>query len=87
MKTDTVLDINEDIVAKLNYDLLSALLVDRTTKKSIIWANRNYEDLGQNYAAGSEMRAGLISGTNSNVIRPRVLKAQEQRTGRMRERA
>ena len=87
MKTDTALDINEDIDAKLNYDLLSALLVDRTTKKNIIWATRDYEDLGQDYAAGSEIRAGLISGTNSNVIRPRVLKAKEQKTGRMRERA
>ena len=85
--SDVVLDIDEDEINKLNYDLLASLLVDRTTRKNIIWATSDYEWLGQDYAADKEIRIGLITGSNSKVIQPRILKAQEKKAGRTRERA
>lgn len=87
MNNNIVLDINEDDINKLDYDLLAILLVDRTTKKNILWATNDYEGLGQDYAASNEIRIHLITGSNSKVIQPRVLKAQEQKAGRTRERA
>ena len=87
MNRDIVLDIKEDDINKLNYDLLVMLLVDRTTRKNILWATNDYAGLGEDYAADKEIRIGLITGSNSKVIQPRVLKAQEQKTERTRERA
>lgn len=87
MNSNVALDINEDDINKLNYDLLAILLVDRTTKKNILWATNDYENLGQDYSAGNEIRIDLITGNNSTVIQPRVLKAQEKKVGRTRERA
>lgn len=67
--------------------ILQTLLADRTTGKNIIWADGEYEQLGEGYAAEDEMTCEAISGTNSGVIKPRVLKAQERQSKRTKSRA
>lgn len=67
--------------------ILETLLADRTTAKNIIWADGEYEALGPGYAAEDEMTYEAIAGTNSGVIKPRVLKAQEQQSKRTKARA
>ncbi len=87
LQKEVILDIKEDDINKLNEKLLATLLTDRTTKKNIIWGTDDYTYLGQDYAAGDEIKAGLITGMNAGVIRPRILKAREQKEGRTRDRA
>lgn len=79
--------IEDDEIGKLNKKVLSTLLMDRTTRKNILWGTSDYEDLGTEYSAGNQMKINLITGWNSKSIRPRVFKAQDQKEGRTRERA
>lgn len=67
--------------------VLETLLADRTTGKNIIWADGEYERLGEGYAAEDEITCEAIAGANSGVIKPRVLKEQEQQSKRTKARA
>ena len=87
MHQDIMVDIREDDIKEMNTDLLAILLYDRTTRKNIIWGTEDYSSLGTEYAANAEIKPHLITGSNSKVIQPRVLKALEQRESRTRDRA
>lgn len=80
-------DISEDAIGKLDKRILECLLLDRTTREPILWATEDYADLGSDYQAGCRIRPHLITGVNSNVIQPRVLKAMKQKKDRTRRRA
>lgn len=84
---DIVLDVNEDAVNKLHPELLTTLLLDRTTRKNILWGTDDYKELGDEYAAGNPITEALITGVNAKIIQPRVLKAHEQKKDRTRTRA
>ena len=47
----------------------------------------DYEELGNGYSAGAEITPPLITGHNSKIIQPRVLKAHELKKDRTRTRA
>lgn len=66
---------------------LEALLMDRTTGHNIIWADSEYEALGEGYMAQDEITTDAISGLNSGVIKPRIAKEQERQSRRTRSRA
>ncbi|MGI6231186.1 MAG: hypothetical protein ACOYJL_09865 [Tractidigestivibacter sp.] len=68
-------------------EILETLLCDRTTGKNIIWADGEYEALGEGYSPEDEITFDAISGTNSGVIKPRVLKALERQSRRTKTRA
>ena len=80
-------EIIQSDIRELNKDLLAVLLLDRTTHKNILWGTMDYSDEGSDYAAGDEIKVSLITGKNEGLIRPRILKAVEQKEGRTRERA
>mgnify|MGYP007056162864 CR=1 FL=1 len=82
MQNGIIIDVNEEVIHKLNPDLLAILLYDRTTRKNILWATNDYSDLGIEYNAGSEIKSHLITGVNVKIIRPRVMKAAEKKEGR-----
>ena len=69
-----------------NYPLepvLGQLLVDKTTKKNIIFATDAYESYGPDFAKTSEITKSKLLGIDAMVLQPRVLKsvdAQQQRT-------
>ena len=44
-----LVDIKENNIINVDYEILSILLKDRTTKKNIIWATDNYESHGPGY--------------------------------------
>lgn len=67
--------------------LLKILLQDKTTKRNIIWATRDYADMGDEYTFNFEILPELITGENEMLIRPRVEKAQESQTSRTRDKA
>ena len=74
-------------IEEINFDLLKMLLIDRTTKKNIIWATNDYNALGEEYSARSEIKIELITGNNSKIIQPRFLKSDQHKKNRVRDKA
>lgn len=82
METSSIID-----VSKWGDKVLSVLLLDRTTGKNIIWATDDYENLGKEYNSHSPILFNLITGDNSNIIQPRVLKTKEKQGNRTKAKA
>ena len=86
MRTD--IDILENEIIEKYPEVLGILLRDQTTQKNIIWATKNYENLGEHYLENNPIKAEYITGTNGNVIMPRVKKdkiLQQSRVKNMAE--
>lgn len=67
--------------------ILKTLLCDRTTGRGIIWADNEYEALGEGYMGDEEITVEKITGMNSGVIKPRIAKEQEKQSQRTKSRA
>lgn len=63
------------------------LLLDRTTRKNIIWATDEYSELGERFRPKSEILRESITGVHSGVIKPRVTKAIEAQASRTKKKA
>ena len=72
---------------ELSPDVLAILLRDHTTGKNIFWATHDYEALGSEYDYHAEILPQLITGENSKVVQPRVLKSKENQTDRSKDMA
>lgn len=66
---------------------LNILLKDKTTKKNIIWATKSYENFGAQYSDDKQITVEAITGLNSIMIQPRIMKAMEQQQERTKNRA
>lgn len=78
------IDVDE---GKWSKDLLQVLLIDRTTNRNIIWGTDDYEFLGKEYHSHYPILFGLITGENSSVIQPRILKTKESQGNRTKGKA
>lgn len=78
------IDVNENQWSK---KVLEILLLDRTTKRNIIWGTTNYEELGEDYKQKYPVLLSLITEANSELIQPRVLKKKEHQGNRTKEKA
>jgi hypothetical protein len=87
MSLNTQIDILENEILKRYPDVLEILLCDQTTKNNILWATNNYEDLGQLYYSEKEITLKLITGSNGDVIMPRVQKDKILQQTRARDMA
>lgn len=67
--------------------IFETLLKDRTTGRNIIWADDEYEALGDGYMGDDEITIEKITGLSSGVIKPRIAKEQEHQSKRTRTRA
>lgn len=67
--------------------VLETLLCDRTTGRNIIWADNEYEALGDGYRGDDEITVEKITGLSSGVIKPRIAKEQERQSQRTKTRA
>ena len=79
------IDVKENTIYKLDSELLSILLQDKTTMKNIIWATDIYEDKGINYSPNSQMTINTITGFNGQVIKPRIKKSKKDQLIRSKE--
>ena len=79
--------IEDGDMQRLENDLCSILLFDRSTRKNIIWATDDYESYGDEYHATSEIKPELITGEKVALIRPRTAKATEDQLNRVRDKA
>ena len=72
---------------KWSKDVLKILLIDRTTNRNIIWGTDDYELFGKEYNSHYPILFELITGKNSGVIKPRILKEAESQGNRTKEKA
>lgn len=86
MSTDTK-DVIENNTASFNEQVLAVLLIDRSTKKNIVWATDDYIDFGVGYSPESEITIDKISGLHSFIITPRILKEKQKQSNRTRNKA
>jgi len=68
-------------------DLLDTLLIDRTTKKNIIWATDSYLTHGDVFAPKNHILPELVTGLYSKIIQPRASKSLDEQRFRTREKA
>ena len=78
------IDVDE---GKWSKKVLETLLIDRTTNRNIIWGTDDYENLGKEYNSHFPILFHLITGENSNIIQPRILKTKENQGNRTKEKA
>lgn len=78
------IDVDE---GKWSKEVLETLLIDRTTDSNIVWGTDDYEFLGSAYHSHYPILYELITGANSNLIQPRVMKTRESKGNRTKERA
>lgn len=80
-------DVLEKEINQLGNPILAKLLLDRTTRKNIIWATSDYESYGHAYGAKCHIQPFLITGEHSKLICPRIAKAKEHQASRTRDKA
>lgn len=68
------IDVDE---GKWSKEVLQILLIDRTTNRNIIWGTDDYEALGKEYNLHYPILLEIITGKNSGVIQPRILKTKK----------
>lgn len=78
------IDIDEN---KWSKEVLETLLIDRTTNRNIIWGTNDYESLGVEYNSHFPILYTLVTGKNSYIIQPRVLKTKESQGNRTKDKA
>lgn len=66
--------------------LLDLLLVDKSTKKNIIWATDTYEELGHGFTDKEQIDEKLLL-QHADIIKPRIQKSQEEQAARTRKKA
>ena len=81
------IDIKENSLLEIDSELLDILLKDRTTGENILWATDNYESLGYLYKSDRQILPSLITGSNGEVIKPRIKKSKEEQQARIRGKA
>jgi hypothetical protein len=86
MATISDIDIKEGVLRRKG-DLLDLLLLDRTTKKNIIWATESYENRGKEFRHKKHIHPDLVTGIYNKVIQPRAAKSLEEQRQRTRENA
>lgn len=84
---DHNIDIVEQQIHELDPELLAILLRDESTGQNIRWACEDYAPSGDGYGPRDQIFPELITGSHTNVIRPRIMKESETQAGRTREKA
>jgi len=80
-------DVLEDSIRSIDSELLNIMLLDRTTRRNILWATTDYEPLGEWYQEFSEITPDAITGAHATLIQPRTTKAQHAQADRTRKKA
>lgn len=84
---DKRIDVLEEEIMNISPGLLKQLLKDRTTKKNIIWAVKDYESNGPEFSETAEIKVELITGKYKNLIQPRAAKSKAVRDYRIKTKA
>lgn len=82
-----MIDIIEQELTSHSKDLLDILLFDRTTRKNICWATDYYTSYGVEYMPQEPITKELITGSNSHLLKPRVLRSLDEKNLRTKDKA
>lgn len=82
-----LVDIKENQLMKLDKQILSHLLKDKTTDRNIMWCTDNYKKHGQKYEYDQAIAINLITSRNGNIIKPRVGKSKHEQKKRIKDKA
>lgn len=80
-------DVSEQLLFDHHPKLLATLLLDRTTRRNILWATDDYAAVSPNHQAQKEITAKAITGNFAGIIAPRTVKSRELQEGRTKDRA
>lgn len=80
------IDIKESILRRTG-SLLDILLIDRTTRRNIIWATDSYEELDKDYSSQKRIKPELVTGKKGLLIQPRAAKSVEDQRQRTKDKA
>ena len=80
------IDILENTLRRIG-NLLDILLIDRTTKKNIIWATDSYEKHGKGFSPNLCIAPELVTGKFGLLIQPRASKSLEEQRKRTKDKA
>lgn len=86
MVSNKDIDIQENSLRKQG-DLLDILLLDRTSKKNIIWATDSYKKNGRGFSPKDRIKKELITGTYNYIIQPRAAKSVTEQRQRTKDKA
>ena len=79
--------VKSSVITAIDSELLSILLLDKTTKKNIIWATDDYSGYGFGYYSDAEITVDTLTGIYGNVISPRIEKSKHVQEARSKEKA
>lgn len=80
------IDIRESMLRRTG-SLLDILLIDRTTKRNIIWATDSYEHLGKEYSVKKSIKPELVTGKHHLLVQPRAAKSLVEQRKRTKDKA
>lgn len=80
------IDIKESLLRRKG-SLLDILLIDRTTKKNIVWATDSYKNLGKEFFSKSLIKPKLVIGKYNLLIQPRAAKSLIEQRKRTKDKA
>lgn len=63
MKGTNIIDIKEDSIERLDYELLTILLQDKSSGKNIIWATDDYSQMDTDSVEMMRYKSMLLSQT------------------------
>lgn len=87
MAPKSKIDISENTLRNRG-KVLDILLLDKTSKRNIIWATDSYiEKYGKYYAPKKQIKREQITGVNGKVIQPRAAKSKEEQKSRTKDKA
>lgn len=81
------IDLKENLLYRLYSELLSLLLIDRSSGKNIIWATDNYAPNGTGFQRYDHIEVSALIGSNGNVVKPRVEKSKAEQLERIKQKA
>lgn len=80
-------NIDEQTLVEHYPKILPTLLLDRTTKRNIVWATDDYKEVSSLHKANEEITVASITGKYSELIAPRIAKSRELQTSRTKNKA
>ena len=83
----SIIDVNENGLISWDPKILVTLLADKTTTNNILWATNDYVFLGNEYNEKMPITIEAITGSNSNIIQPRVVKSSDAQWNRQKRKA
>ena len=81
------IDIKENYLYRLDWELLTIMLKDHSSGKNIIWATDNYAHRGAGFQRHDHIEISSITGYHGNVVKPRVEKSKKEQIDRIKQKA